>query len=67
MTTKTNNNNYNNNNNNKYEFNNLHYVPTNLAFLDTLDNLFKKNYTTRRLVLESNKRCSHDRQDVVFV
>jgi len=36
MTTNT------NNNTNKYEFNNLHYDPTNLAFLDPLGNLFQK-------------------------
>jgi hypothetical protein len=42
MTTITNNNNNNNNNNNKYEFNNLHYDPTNLTFLDSLENLLKK-------------------------
>jgi hypothetical protein len=54
------------NHNNKYKFNNLHYDPTNLAFLDPLAN-FKKNYTTHRLGLESNKRCSHGRHDVVFV
>jgi len=30
------------NNNNKYEFNNLHYDPENLTFLDPLENLFKK-------------------------
>jgi len=34
--------NNNNNHNNKYEFNNLHYDPTNLAFLDPFENLFKK-------------------------